>query len=161
MEKTIWTLGIFALGLFFIYMGIMVRIGKWRRQLMFRGFPVLASPVFFLIAIPLGLSLVIIGLKIIFPEWDLLIPLAICFFSAMILSFWMPDWLFPKWFRWLMNKYEHVLGEMFEEAHQMGVKEWEAQTSTQEDLEQWADSIARKHGWRRSNRLNPQRREQR
>jgi hypothetical protein len=48
-----------------------------------------------------------------------------------------------------MKNYEPVLGDMFEEARKMDIKEWDAQTRTQEGLERWADSVARKHGWQR------------
>jgi len=62
---------------------------------------------------------------------------------------WQPRWLKPFWLRWLEDNYGHVLEEMFEEARQMGVRNWEAQVKTQADLERWADSVAEKHGWQR------------
>ena len=97
----------------------------------------------------MGLGIVTIGLKMVFPEWNLLIPMAIFFITGVILGLWLPDWILPMWFRWLVENYEHVLGEMFEEARQMGVKKWEKETGTQAELERWADSVAQKHGWQR------------
>jgi hypothetical protein len=69
--------------------------------------------------------------------------------SILILLIWQPRWLKPIWLRWLEDNYGHVLELMFEEARQMGVRTWEAQVKTQADLEAWADSIAKKHGWQR------------
>jgi hypothetical protein len=149
MGKDLWTAGIFLFGGWAVYLGIMVRLGKWRAPLMYRGFPVLASPGTFLIAIPIGLSFIIIGLEIVFPDKNLTILGLVLFFATIILGFWMPNWLFPKWFQWLMKNYEPVLGQMFEEARQMGIKEWEKHTRTQGGLERWADSVAQKHGWQR------------
>lgn len=153
MEKDLWTAGILIFGGWAVYLGVMVRSGKWRAPLLYRGFPVLAPVGAFLIAIPMGLGIVTIGLKIVFPEWNLLIPMAIFFITGAILSFWLPDWILPTWLSWLKKNYEHVLAEMFEEARQMGVKKWEEETRTQEGLERWADSVAKKHGWRRKHGL--------
>ncbi len=151
MEKFIWTTGILMFGGWAVYLGIMVRSGKWRTPLLYRGFPVLASPGAFLIAIPMGLGIITIGLMIIFPEYNdpLTVPLVFFFLTGIILSFWLPDWLLPNWFRWLVNNYEHVLSEMFDEAHQMGIKRWEKETQTQAELEIWADNVAKEHGWQR------------
>jgi len=97
----------------------------------------------------MGLGFITIGLNLIFPEIDFFIPLAFFSLVAVILGFWTPNWLLPSWLRWLMENYEHVLDGMFEEARKVGVKQWEKETRTQEGLERWADSVAKKHGWRR------------
>ena len=124
MEKDLWTAGIFLFGGWAVYLGIMVRLGKQRDLLMYRGFPVLASTGAFLIAVPFGLGVITIGLTMIFPEYSgpFTIPLIFFLLTAMILGLWLPDWILPMWFRWLVKNYEHVLGEMFEEARQMGGK---------------------------------------
>lgn len=151
MEKFFLTLGILAFGLFAIWLGTMVRLGKLRWLFLGGSFPVLAPLGAFLIAIPVGLLFIIIGLMMVFPEQNdpLTIPLVILFFAAIILGFWMPSWIQPTWLRWLHENYDHVLGEMLQEASQMGAKEWERATRTQEELEQWADRVAKKHGWQR------------
>lgn len=144
------TVGIFAFGLWAVYLGIMVRLGKWRSLLLYRGFPVLAPTGAFLIAIPMGLGIIAIGFMMVFPDnKDLIgIPMLVFSLSGVILSFWLPDWLLPDWFRWLIENYEHVLSEMFEEAWQMGLKEWEKETRTQAGLENWAKHVAEKRGLR-------------
>ncbi len=151
MEKALWTAGIFLFGGWAVYLGIMVRLGKWRDLLMYRGFPVLASPGAFLIAVPIGLGFITIGLAMLFPEYSVPLGIPLLFFllTSIIFGLWLPDWILPVWFRWLVKNYEHVLGEMFEEARQMGVKKWEKETRTQADLERWADRVAQKHGWQR------------
>jgi hypothetical protein len=68
---------------------------------------------------------------------------------AIIISFLKPNFLKPYWLRWLEDNYGHVLELMFEEARQMGGRNWEMQVKTQAELETWADSVAAKHGWQR------------
>lgn len=151
MEKKFWTLGIFAFGVLAVWLGIMVRMGKLR-WLFFGGtFPILAPVGAFLIAIPTGLGIITIGLMLLFPEYKdpLTIPMLFFGLIAVVLGFWTPSWLLPAWLYWLMKNYEPVLGQIFEEARKMGIKEWEAQTRTQAELEAWADSVVKKHGWRR------------
>ncbi len=148
-EKFLLMLGIFSFGFFAIYLGIMVRIGKWRHLFLGGSFPVLAPVGSFLIAIPMGLGFITIGLMGVLPEYKdpLTIPLLFFVFSAVILGFWTPDWIFPTWLCWLQNNYEHVLGDLFEEARQMGIKEWEEETQTQTGLESWAKRVAKKRDW--------------
>lgn len=150
MTRVLWISGIFAVGFFMIYQGVMAQLGKWRRLLMYRGFPVIAPSGVFLIAIPMGLAIVSMGFMGIFPEADWIKWLmSFWFFTGTILGFWMPNWLIPRWYRWLLMNYEPVLTQMFEEVYKMGIKEWEKQTRTQTELEAWADGVAKKHGWSR------------
>jgi hypothetical protein len=148
------TLGILGFGLFTVWLGVMVRIGKLRWLFFGGSFPVLSPVGVFLIAVPIGLGIVTIGLKIVFPEWKLLIPMAIFFLTGVILSLWAPDWILPRWMSWLMNNYEHVLPEMIEEVRQIGAIKWERETRTQAELERWADRVAQKHGWQRLDHIN-------
>ncbi len=149
MEKSFWTLGIFVFGLFTIWLGVMVRMGKLRWLFFGGNFPIVAPVGAFLIAIPMGLGFITIGLMIVFPERDFFIPLAFFSLIGVVLSFWTPNWLMPNWMSWLMNNYEHVLDGMFDEVHKMGVKQWEQKTQTQAELVAWADEVARKNGWQR------------
>lgn len=149
MDKFFWTSVILGFGLFMVWLGVMVRMGKLRRLFFGGDFPVVSPAGTFLIGVPMGLGIITIGLNIVFPEWDLLAPRAIFFLTGVILGFWMPDWMLPMWMSWLMNNYEHVLGEMFEEIRQIDVRKWEKETRTQAALARWADSVAKKHGWQR------------
>jgi hypothetical protein len=151
MEKFLWTLGVFVFGFYMIYDGVMVRLGKSRRKFLGGSFPVLAPREIFVLAIPIGLGIVTIGFMIVFPEWVGLLnyPGLFFFFTTIILGFWAPGWIKPDWLRWLDDNYGHVRDELLREANKMGVKQWEEETRTQEGLERWADSVARKHGWRR------------
>lgn len=151
MDKFFWTSGILGFGLFMILSGVMVRIGKLRWLFLGGDFPVVSPSGTFLIGVPMGLGIVTIGFMIIFPEHKdpLTFPLVFFFLTGVILSFWLPDWIFPTWLSWVMENYEHVWVEMRKEARQMGVKKWEKATSTQAELERWADSVAKKHGWQR------------
>ena len=150
MEKFFWTIIILAVGLYIIGEGVMIRCGRLRKRFIGGSFPVLAPRDIFLIAIPIGLQILVIGFMIILPNSKILTVVGgVSFLSAIILGIWRPDWLKPSWLRWLENNYAHVRDEMFREANQMGAKKWEDATCTQEGLEHWADSVAKKHGWSR------------
>jgi hypothetical protein len=43
VEKFFWTLGIFAVGLYMTYTGVMIRLGKFRKLFIGGSFPVLAQ----------------------------------------------------------------------------------------------------------------------
>ncbi len=75
---------------------------------------------------------------------------------VILILIWQPRWLKPVWLCWLEDNYGEMLDEMFEEVRQMGVKKWEKETRTQADLERWADSVAKEHGWRRLRKGNGQ-----
>ncbi|MCP4363107.1 MAG: hypothetical protein GY796_34330 [Chloroflexi bacterium] len=151
MERFLWTVGIFAIGLYMIYSGVIVRLGKSRKQFVGGSFPVLAPREIFVLSIPIGLGVVTIGFMIVFPEWgDLLnYPAGFFFLITVILGFWAPGWVKPDWLRWLDDNYGHVRDEMLQEANKMGAKQWEKETRTQADLEAWADEVARRNGWQR------------
>jgi len=131
------TLSIVGFGLFMVWIGTMVRIGRLRWLFFGGSFPVLSPVGAFLIAVPMGLGIITIGLKMIVPDWNLLIPMTIFFSTGVILSFWLPDWMLPMWLSWLMNHYEHVWNEMSEEIRQRGVKKWEKETRTQPARARW------------------------
>jgi hypothetical protein len=147
MEKSLVTIGLFLFGLWEVCTGVMVRSGRWRGLLLYRGVAIVAPTGAFLIAIPMGFGTIAIGLMIVFPGNDLIgLIMIFAFLSGVILSFWAPDWLFPEWAQWLMNNYDNVLHIMLEEAQQMGVKEWEEETRTLAGLENWAKRVAEKRG---------------
>jgi hypothetical protein len=143
--------GLFGFGFSAILLGIILRLGKFRQIYTGRSMPVYAQREIFHLAIPIGLGFLIVGLMGVFPNFKdpLTYPLAFSFFATMILAIWQPWWLKPTWLRWLEDNYGHVLEKMFAEAREMGRREWAEQVKTQEGLEQWADSVAQKHGWRR------------
>ena len=89
------------------------------------------------------------------PEVTAHLPSLVLFVALFVLPLltlvWQPRWLKPDWLCWLEDNYGDVLDKMFQAARQMGSRQWEAQVSTQADLEYWADSVARKYKWRRLN----------
>jgi len=116
--------------------------------------PVYAQREFANVSILIGLQFVVIALMIVYPYphyFGKLLGylLGVLAFSSLILAAWSPGWIKPTWLRWMEDNYMHVLEEMFDEARAMGRFDWEKRVRTQAELEQWAESVAQKHGWQR------------
>jgi hypothetical protein len=142
------------LGLIFIIVGLWVRLGGLKGIHLFKGIPAILPSGYIYAAFPVGFWLIGIGIASLWPQssWtqDVVGGGAIaCLLISVLLMAWKPNLLKPFWLRWLEENYGHVLGELFEEARLMGVKEWEEETRTQEGLEAWANEVARKNGWQR------------
>ncbi len=142
---------ILGVGLTFIFLGVMLRLGKLRWAYAGQSMPVYAQRENVNISIPLGLGFLIIALMGAFPDSkdQLTYPLFFSFLACVVFAIWQPWWLKPAWFRWLEDNYGHVLEEMFAEARAVGRFNWAQQVKTQEELERWADGIAQRRGWQR------------
>jgi hypothetical protein len=143
--------GAIAFGFAAIFLGVILRSGKFRSIYTLRSMLVYAQREILNVCIPIGLIWIAIALPIAFPDsrdWADYI-LYISFFATIVLGIWQPWWLKPAWLRWLENNYGDVLEEMFTEARAMGRRNWAEQVKTQEGLERWADSVAKKRGWQR------------
>ena len=144
-------LGFIIVGVLFISTGVMLRIGRWRVFYTIESMPVYAQREIFNVAIPIGIGAIAIAMPIGVPGsrvWaDPL--LYISFPVTMILAIWQPWWMKPAWLRWLEDNYFHVIDAMFAEARKMGRRAWSEQVKTQEGLETWAHSVAKKNGWQR------------
>lgn len=138
-----------------ISLGVATRFGYSKRLFITKGIPGVYPRYSVYALIPIGSAfLSALFFRYVFgPNWSdngfYMAIFVLLMLLALITLFWQPHWLKPYWLRWLEDYYGHVLEEMFEEARQMGAHEWEAQVSTQADLERWADQVAQKYGWRR------------
>jgi hypothetical protein len=144
-----------AIGLFTFGFGLAARFGYLKRMFITKGIPGIYPRSTVYALMPLGIFFIAFFPLFLWAGENALdrAPSAIVFFGLAILVVvslvWQPRWLKPAWLRWLEDNYGHVRVGMFEEARQMGARNWEAQVATQADLERWADSVARKHGWQR------------
>lgn len=77
-----------------------------------------------------------------------LIIIVTLFVLPLVCLVWQPRWLKPAWLQWLEDNYGPGLEKMFAAARKMGPGQWEAQVKTQDDLERWADSVARQYKWK-------------
>ena len=139
----------------FLTFGTLARLGYFKGVYAGKGFPVLVPRELVYGMIPFGLMVGIFAiLPLIPPTNELRMKIVIylvppLWIIAGILAVWQPHWLKPAWLRWLEDNYGHVQEAIFAEARQMGIRNWETQVRTDEDLKRWADSVARKHGWQR------------
>lgn len=136
-------------------LGFAARFGAFKRTFITKGIPGIYPKNLVYALIPLGFFFLYIGFIAFtigenWPENGLLFTGAVAFLGLVIFSlFWQPRLLKPAWLRWLEDYYGHVLEGMFEEARQMGPRNWEVQVKTQAELENWADGVAKKYGWQR------------
>jgi hypothetical protein len=138
-----------VIGLFCLIVSLAARLGYLKFFFVIKGVPGIYPKSLIYALIPLGLLFLF---ALIFSELEKVLANVVLFILMIVVVItlmWQPGWLKPAWLRWLEDNYGHVLEEMFEEARQMGVHNWEAQVKTQADLERWADSVAEKHGWQR------------
>jgi hypothetical protein len=139
----------------FLTFGILARLGYFKGVYVSKGFPVLVPKELVYAMVPFGLMIGLLAILPLIPPIDELRMKIVIYFGPPlwiiggIFAIWQPRWLKPAWLRWLEDNYGHVREGMFEEARQMGARNWEAQVRTQTDLERWADSVAQKNGWRR------------
>ncbi len=56
-----------------------------------------------------------------------------------------PSFLDPHWYRWLDENHKDMMPLLRRDIMEIGYKEWERQTKTQEGLEAWVAEVRRKH----------------
>jgi hypothetical protein len=139
-------------------MGIVVRTGKMKSWWLMWDTPITPIAVFPTM-LPGGVALFMWSLALLFPELDGKIRLFECgmllFILTIILTFWRPRWLVPRWLLWLEDNHGEIYAQLREEAQKLGAREWEKRVSTQEGLEEWAMEVRRKYGWDHPDAGNP------
>jgi hypothetical protein len=139
-----------GLGVLSIAVGIGIRAGKRKRWWLMWDTPI--TPIAAAhIMIPVGVSLLLWSLAILFPSLDERVRLfdfgILLFIVTVILAFWRPRWLVPKWLLWLEDNHGEIYDQLREEAQKLGAREWEKRVRTQAGLEVWAMEVRRKYGW--------------
>jgi hypothetical protein len=66
--------------------------------------------------------------------------------TSFVFAYLEPDWMSPKWYRWLKKEHGDILSDLAMDAHELGRQEWLDRVKTQADLEQWVAEVRRKHG---------------
>jgi hypothetical protein len=146
-------LPIFAIGFLIMALGVASRLGFFKHLYITKGIPGIYARNSIYGAIPLGLAFMILGVDHAFENLEFFGQslFSWMFYGCMVLALgfliWQPRWLKPAWLCWLEFHYGHVLDEMLKEAREMGTRTWGGRVRTQEDLEQWANSVAEKYGW--------------
>ena len=98
--------------------------------------------------VPAGLAVICLAVSLLLPTLEarriagayLIVPLCIL---AIILSFWQPKRLKPKWVCWLEGNNQDILDLIVEEGRKS--RDWGKVVATQEGLEQWVAEVRRKH----------------
>ncbi len=140
-----------GLGLFFLIIGIKIRLGRWRGIYAAKGYPVYMPRALASVGIPLALTFFSMGILAILPiakedRGNIFLygtfPLLI---MTYILAIWQPWWLKPKWLRWLEKEHGEIIGILWEDVRK-DRRGWERRVRTQQGLEEWVAEVRQKHG---------------
>jgi hypothetical protein len=64
---------------------------------------------------------------------------------ALLFNFIQPNFLTPKWYRWLMENHKVIMPWLREDVAKIGYDEWRQRTDTQEGLEAWVAEVREKN----------------
>lgn len=135
-----------VVGVFLLWFGIMIQVGRYKRWWLIRSTPIVPSS-FAYVAILGGLLFLIIpGLAIYYSDPDVrgtaFITLVCPLLNVVVLlAIWRPRWLVPAWLRWLEDQHHNLLPLLREDAIRMGAWKWEKQVSTREGLAEWVEDV--------------------
>jgi hypothetical protein len=154
-EYVLAAVGLFGFGMWLVWSGLRLHLGYWRRWYLMEDTIFAARPALFGLA-PAGMAVVCFSVSLLLPTLGarrivaayVVVPLVIL---AVILSFWQPKWLKPKWVCWLEENNQDILGLIIEEGRK--TKDWGKVVATQEGLEAWVAQVRQKHGYAR--RMTP------
>lgn len=137
-------------GLCVIAIGIGIRAGKKKGWWLMWDTPI--TPIAAAhVMIPGGITFLLLSLAVLLPELEdrrrLFNFVMLFLILTIILAFWRPRWLVPRWLLWLEDNHGEIYDQLREEAQKLGAREWEKRVSTQEGLEAWAMEVRRKYGW--------------
>lgn len=65
--------------------------------------------------------------------------------AGLVLAFWRPRWIKPRWVNWLEENYNDRIDILIEDARK-NIESWKARVATQEGLEAWAREVAGEPG---------------
>ena len=140
----------FFMGIFLVWFGIMVQIGRYKQWWLIESTPIVPTS-FAYVVIPTGLLVLMVSGLLVYPASPntrgmaftiLIFPMLLI---IIILSMWQPSWLTPKWLRWLKKHYGYLIPLLRVDAIKMGKRNWERQVNTQEGLEEWAEKVWQKN----------------
>jgi hypothetical protein len=146
-DTVLASLFLISLGFGFICGGLLFHLGYWRSwyltpdtmfgdRLGFYGF------------VPVGLAVICLAITFFLPTVEIrrtiggyvILPL---FILGILLTFWRPRWLTPKWLWWLEKNNSDILDLIVEEGRK--TKDWGKVVATQEGLELWVAQVREKH----------------
>jgi hypothetical protein len=149
MKEYFWAaLGLLGFGAWLMWSGLQLHLGRWRRWYLMNDTMFAARPALYSL-VPAGLAVICLTASLLLPTLEarriagayLIVPLCIL---AIILSFWQPKWLKPKWVCWLEENNRDILNLIIEEGRK--TQDWGKVVATQAGLEAWVAEIRRKHG---------------
>ena len=139
-----------GLGLLFLILGILARLGIWRAIYAVKGSAVIMPGSLVFAIIPTGLMTLSFWLILYLPltpetRGDLFMyicmPLLIV---TAILAVWQPWWAKPKWLRWLEKEHGDIIHLLWEDVRKDSWG-WERRVRNQEQMEVWVADVRRRH----------------
>ena len=148
MGEYVWAaLALFGFGVWLVWSGLQLHLGYWRRWYLMEDTIFAARPGLYGL-VPAGMAVICLAVILLLPTLEarrtggayVVVPLCIL---AVILTFWHPRWLKPKWVRWLEENNQDILDLIIEEGRK--TKDWGKVVATQEGLEAWVAEVRRKY----------------
>ncbi|MCP4538856.1 MAG: hypothetical protein GY832_17110 [Chloroflexi bacterium] len=140
----VWFFSAALLGAF-----LLVRLSIIKSWFILKPLPGLLSAQMIYAAFPLGVAFLILGLGGMFHDSIFYkVGLEVFFllvFASFLFMIRPPRWVKPRWLRWLEYEYSYCLDILIKEARVMGRWNWGAQVSTRVGLEQWVESVVKRH----------------
>jgi len=149
MKEVIFVLVLGSVGVLFIVMGVLIRIGRYKRWYLVDDNSMFYHKAAYYGFIPWGLASMLAPMIIFLPtgaaEQGLVVYVVFSLLGiGVLLTFWQPWWLTPGWVRWLERNHNDILDILIEEGDQ--TPNWARHVNTQEQLEEWVAEVRRKHG---------------
>lgn len=137
--------------MFTVWWGRM-RLGLDKRWFVMPSAPLISRNFYFALpTITLGLTSGLIGVVLVAIDPHSQIALYFMYVAfglwgiSFVFAYLEPDWMSPKWYRWLKREQGDILSELAVEAHQLGRQAWLDRVQTQADLESWVAEVRRKY----------------
>jgi hypothetical protein len=146
-ETVFALLFLISLGFWFIYGGLLFHLGYWRSWYLTPD-TIFGARLALYGLVPYGLAAICLVITFFLPTVEIrrtidgyvILPLCIL---GIVLTFWRPRWLTPKWLWWLEKNSSDILDLIVEEGRK--TKDWGKVVATQQGLELWVAQVREKH----------------
>jgi hypothetical protein len=138
-----------SLGFLTMIGGILARLGIYKSLYAMRGNSAFAPDTLAYIVIPASLIFFMFAFALLLPTVEMrskFIMYAIFPYQAflIVLAVWQPEWLKPKWLRWLEREHRDIIQLLWKDI-QEDRWYWESRVRTQAELEAWVAEVRQRH----------------
>jgi hypothetical protein len=145
-----------SIGLFGLIAGILAHLGIYKSLYAMKSYPAFAPNALAYILIPGSVLCFMFALIPFLPSVEIRRNfLAYVIFPyqvfLIVLATWRPEWLKPKWLRWLEREHGDIIELLWKDVREDRWN-WESRVRTQAELEAWVAEVRKRHrakyGWK-------------